>query len=474
MEPTAKKQRTEDQNVHCRLSYGLNADCLEHIFQYLDTVDLHKVGEMNIVYNQIIKDFVIPKHKVDLKQLFNRDIAGQFFREYGTKIKQFRLFEEYRDDLETSTRQLIQLNQLVNQHCSIDQLRDVRISMVNILNDSNDVERHEKEEIIINLARFKRIETFVFVISKNMHTQITVSLKESLRHLHLCGVDLDPNFDWNKSANLMELNLSNVCGINAGNFINFLRKRPRLKVFRHSLSFEKSRVEKILNSVGKYCGDNVRFFKNFDTDRQKQHSYNFISKLKKVKRVELYATNICCVDLIDPIKRLAENNTIEYLGLFYFDWISEHSENCIFQKQPDNQGLNMKDFTSLKKIRLNYFPNEPNQCGALKLFSLYASPILSKVEFLYLYKSNVYSFIEFMPKLRNLCISQCEYTFDQAAEILSMVGNILDKRRNANSDFIYITAKYQKDFDSFSSHANINSSIKLIGPIKEMQRRSLY
>lgn len=88
MEPTTNQQNTEDKDVNCRLRHGLNVHCLANIFQHLDTQNLHTVGEMNVVHNQIIKDLVIRRHCVHADELIERDIAEQFFQKYGTKIQQ--------------------------------------------------------------------------------------------------------------------------------------------------------------------------------------------------------------------------------------------------------------------------------------------------------------------------------------------------------------------------------------------------
>lgn len=335
----AREQRTEDEDVNCRLRHGLNTDCLARIFQYLDSEDLYTVGEMNVFYNQIIKDLVIPEHTVVFEEIFNRDIAEQFFQRYGTKI-QYLFFAQLPDTQKKHIpfNQFNQFNQLITQHCSIDQLRDVFICV------------HETNQAVLV----------------------------------------------------------------------------------------------------------------------------FIPKFKNLEKMELNATHICGADLIDPIKQLAENNTIEcleqnYVGHFIVrtEHVSNvhHNENCIFQEQPNHDGLDMKYFTNLKEINVKWFAreldnNEPNRCDALKLLSLYASQILSNVETVYMYASNAYHFIEFMPKLRELRIRNCKHTSEQAAEILPMVENILDKRSNIASDFINVKVMYNEEFEIFSSCAGINSSIK--------------
>lgn len=93
--------RENDENSRLR---RLNVHCLVHIFQYLSTGDLLTLSEMNEFYNQIILNFVIPKHNVTL-------ICKQVFKKYETNIRKISVSE---DEFRTIT-----------QYCSMDQLKSV-------------------------------------------------------------------------------------------------------------------------------------------------------------------------------------------------------------------------------------------------------------------------------------------------------------------------------------------------------------
>lgn len=83
-----KRIKLEDKDANCRLRHELNVHCLAHIFQYLNSADLYRVGGMNEFYNGIINDLVIPKHKVDFGQLCRQGITiPEMFERYGTKIQ---------------------------------------------------------------------------------------------------------------------------------------------------------------------------------------------------------------------------------------------------------------------------------------------------------------------------------------------------------------------------------------------------
>lgn len=464
MEPPTKK----DKDVNCRLRHGLNANCLERIFQYLNSVDLYRVGEMNLFYNQIIEDLVIPKHTVNFEPLLNLNIAEPFFEKYGKKIENI----EYSDDNKPEFQQIIRLNhlnQLITQHCSIDQLKDISIFLGwGINSEHTDSPEYLNQESIIDFqSNLKRIKKFIFSAYPSNTMRLTVKLTESLRYLQMKDVNLDPNFDWTQLANLTELHLVCVRGIIADNFIELLRQRPKLEVFLHRNSFEDSTVQNIFDMLGTYCGEKIRIFKNYDNVCEKRHFYNFISKFKCVKEVYLNTTHVSCADLLDPIKRLAENNTTECLAITY-DNRHRHKEICIFRAQSNHEVFDMKYFTNLKKVRIFFalgHINLFNQCDALQLFNLYSLQILSNVEILEFFFTNIHkcNFIQYMPKLRKLILTYCNHTSDEAAKILSMVRINLNKRNteHTNSDFIEIIVEDKMALEKFSVHDGIDSSIKL-------------
>lgn len=300
MEPIARKQRTEDEDTHCRLRHGLNTDCLARIFQYLDSVDLYTVGEMNVVFNEIIKDFVIPKHTVDFEQIFNEDIAEQFFQRYGTKIQKFLFANPPVTQKHLQLNQFNQfneLNQLIAEHCSIDQLRDVSIYLFgknqpghfdlensDIAELEGDIHARDEKEIINFPSHYSRVEKFIFLWMGLKSMRITLSLTERLLSLSLSNVRLDPNFDWTKFMNLTKLELRDVRGINADKFIEILRRRPNLERFGHCESFEDSTDD----ALGTYCDDKIRIFHIEDIDPENRNFYHFIPKFKNQR------THYCC------------------------------------------------------------------------------------------------------------------------------------------------------------------------------------
>lgn len=251
---------------------------------------------------------------------------------------------------------------------------------------------------------FRRVENFCFTAT--FWKRLSVPLTESLRILHLHFIALDPNFEWTKFKNLMKLNLGSVNGINVSNFIEFLYQRPKFETFVHYNTFNELQRIDIFQAMAQHCGNTIRNFKDGSGDQ----NYNFISGLKSLKAVALVATQICCGDLFDPIKRLSENNTIERLDISHMSCtysVTDSDINCIFRQSP--QGLNIKPFSNLKTVSIalhiipRNFGNHDEVCEQLRLFTVYSSQIFSNVETLALITSNRtfrydWNLIQFAPK----------------------------------------------------------------------------
>lgn len=118
-------------------------------------------------------------------------------------------------------------------------------------------------------------------------------------------------------------------------------------------------------------------------------------------------------------------------------------------------------------VDLNRFSDEPHQCNPIKVFNVYSSQLLSNVESLVIiHTARKFDFITLMPKLRitlMLTLIHCKHTSDQAADILSVIRNILEKRNTSHIESAF-TIKVESDKASkiFSPHNDKNSSIELL------------
>lgn len=138
--------------------------------------------------------------------------------------------------------------------------------------------------------------------------------------------------------NLTKLSLSDVEGVNESNFIEYLRQRSSLEAFGHSYTFDISTMENTFEKMAEYCGNKIRaldIYKSREIFDYPPGFYNFISGFKNLKKVYLRAELKCGDDLIDPIKRLAEHNTVEDLSLTFI--AGRPHRNCIFREMSKPQ-----------------------------------------------------------------------------------------------------------------------------------------
>lgn len=455
MEPSTSQQKLDDPDLNCRLICGLNRDCLIHIFQYLNTPDLYTIGGMNEFFKQIIiDDNIIQKHRVNFRQLLHRgNSIAEFFERYGSYIRRFYYNRGKYNDPIDSFQSLIQL---ITRHCSIDQLKDVSIIF------------EENFRRIDLPLHFQRVENFTFENMLNGTVLLSVPLAESLRYLQLHDVNLNLNFNWIELKNLKALDLDTVRGIDEQNFIEFLNQPTNIKEFRQTATFTNS-AQDIFEAMAKNCGNRIQVFRDKNRYLPRPLTfYGFLSSFKNVKDVYVSSFNVCGADLIDPIKRLAEINTLEKLGIIVS---SMNETGCAFQQGPNYGELHMRSFGHLKTITIRTHDvsksNHIDMCEPMKIFTVYSSQILLNVEKLIILPMNCgakwnWNFIQFAPKLRQLVFDQFEPTPNQAAKILSMLASILENRNSGeiNSDVIELKLRDIASLEVFYE-LNHNENIKL-------------
>lgn len=455
------KRNLEEKDESCRLRHGLNVQCLAHIFQYLNSADLYIVGGMNEFYQQIINDLVIRKHKVNFDDIDERGISiSQVFERFGKKIQKIffrdvRIYYDSFSDYELSYT--IQLIRSIRRHCSADQLKSVEIETV--LNDK-----------IVLPIQFRKVEKFkLHKIPEDEYViNFAANFSESLRYLHLECIHLDQKFNWNGLTNVSELYLNEVDNIVVENFIEFLRQRPNLKVFHHDKDTFEDRTKEMCDAMAKYCGNTIQDYSGeicCDEEAARINIYSFISELKNVKKMLLMTHEICGGDLINGMKRLAENDSIETLEIKYcrrFPFVS-----CILQENSDNERSDMMYFSHLKTIKLVGINRceHARECDPYKIFSVYGSRILPNVENLTInYAAHDWTIIEFAPKLRRLELFVVELTSDAAIKVLSILKKILQDRNNGpqnNGDSIEIKFKEKELYNLFAAINGRNDSITL-------------
>lgn len=455
----------EDEDANCRLRHALNGHCLAEIFQYLDSGDLYTLGGMNEAYKQIINDFVIPKHEVNFNQLLSRRITfAQVFERFGNKIQKFSFEDIWR------IQTFHDLEDALSEYCSNNQLKSVKINCAFRNLDGDDYEDSTSIWPTYFPIQCQNVEKLEFRYAQLYEIQ----LSESLRSLTFEGIFLCENFDWTQLKNLKELYLIDVKDINVQNFIEFLCQRPNLEVIHHGANTFNELTADVCDAMAKYCGHQIREYYGAMPPNQEpstHNSYKFLSSLKNLKIVRLTTQQHCGGDLIDAIKRLAENDTIETLHI-KFSEEDRRNTDCIFQQTTDLTSSDMRPFSHLKTFtftgahRMGYKKVQTNYhvCDTFKILSMYAAQILTNVENLTVdYAAFDWDFIKFAAKLRYLELFSAGLTSSQATEICSALKSIRENRNNGQigDDFIEIKFDFKFNFKLFTEIDGRGDSVKL-------------
>lgn len=429
----------ENRDANCRLIHQLNGHCLAKIFQCLDSVDLYTMADMNEVYYHIIHDLVIPRHTINFSQLHDTGISmAQVFERYGTKIKKFRFHEHLRD----AEHSINKLSDLIYRHCAIDQLQSVEIAC--------NLDNPESIELPIH---FRGVEKFIF---RGNFKKLTVQLNECVRYLHISNAHLGPCFDWSQMQNLKEIYLNKVNGINVQSFVELCRRhRPKIETFKqYNLhNFSGGSIDDMCDAIAKYCGNEIREYHGMIYPMGQMlplNLYGFLAKFTNINSALLVSNQMCFGDLIDGLKELAENDTIEILRIHYGG--SERNRvhvNCNFQEKPYLQrSVDMKQFNRLKMIRISGELN-PNfaktrhrsVCNPFRILNVFGSRILSNVDQIIIDTViEDLDFLKFATKLRYLTLCDRPPTFNQ--QIAPILENIYEKRQKFSYKGDFIKVKF--------------------------------
>lgn len=449
METDIKKPKTlVDPDIACRLRNGLNVHCLAHIFQYLKTRDLFTLGGMNEFYKQIINDFIISNHDVNFFDLKPKDQVPEFFRRHGTKIQSVHNVEFLNRDIRP-----------IAQHCSIGQLKSANIFS-------------KKRLPFAQLPiQFCDIQSFHLKgVSDNGHP-LNVTFSKNLHCLKLYRIRLHWHFDWTELMNLTELRLDSVFGINEQNFIEFIRRRPKLKRFYLEKSVEHAR-EEVYKAIAQHCGNQIEVLHDrIDEKEIKKDSYDFLLGLTNLKEMGFLKSNYCSENLIYAIRCLAENDTIERLVIHAISFCVCHAR--------DQPKVYVNRLTKLKTIRIRTgFYNKyvhgwtRGACDRIDFLIKYSVEILSNVETIEIIIDCHFRDLELLKFVPKLCefylIRGAHSEFNRSStedvpKIISYLKDILRKRETDEvcADFIELKVD-EYHFEIFRQIEDIGDSIKLI------------
>lgn len=456
MEPSTKKTKfSRNPDADCRLRNRLNVLSLAHIFQYLDTRDLHTLGGMNEHYKRIIHNFVISNHNVNFHDCItqqNGDTMSEFFQRHGTKIRRIQNIQ--------FTSPVIQL---ITQYCSIGQLKRVESRSVHL----------NRFQIVELPIHFRDVERFQLEAIAFNGYPLSVKFSENLVCLNLSNVSLQPDFDWTALVNLTELHLDTVKEINIPNLIEFIRRPSKLQRFYHRNSLFAS-TQQVYETMAECCGQQIEVLHDRNNSMEiNESTYKFLSGLTNLKEMGFLYNYNCSRNLIHAIQCLAENDTIERLVI--------HTNPYPFCECPLQAEAKhfLERFTKLKTLRVHSFFGTENvgnnriACDRMKLLVKYSEEILSNIETVEIIlesKFGDWAFLKYLPKLRQLFITLGGFSkgdespeYDEAADIISYLEVILRTRRidEAHDDVIEIKVD-RKCFDIFNAINDIDDSIKLI------------
>lgn len=472
MEETPRQPNAGDINEdeNCRLRHRLNAHCLTEIFQYLDSTDLYAVGDMNEFYKQLIADFVIPTHTIDFDLLHSKSISDQqFFDKYGKKVRMFKISCKNDESFQ-------QFFRLIQQYCAPDQLKNVSLAMSRG-NDADD----------INLPdHFQRVESFHFTGVSNYSPILSVTFSDSLQRLYLRNISLPADFSWMAMVNLKKLVVEFVKGFNEQHFIELLRHGTKLELFHQDFTLFNPFGD-VRDALAKYCGHQIRSLVDNCLMRRANECYNFLSELQKLNEVWLSSQQKCVEDLKYPLKLLAENDTIEKLGIICSTSPVFPHNSCVFQvayNNQEHQNWTMKQFTKLKTICFIWINCGSNArvigCNELKLLTIFSTQMLSNVENLILRGSGasaVYNtdLLNFTPKLRWLHIEHWTGpTYDQAIKFVGDLKRIVCNRNNGytSNDFIEVEV-LERDLNIYEGILGIGNAVRINVIGTNLEKRKL-
>lgn len=456
--PTAQQV---DQDENCRLIHGLNKHCLAESFQYLNDEELSQLGIMNEYYVDIINNYVIPDHAITIDYFKNRQHGEILLEKYGKQIKRFRFLGKPKRHYESFLRRIV-------RYCDVDQLREISFNI-------SELGGSDRIPVNVNAAidHFRKVQRFYFQGLSYKPTTLNLPQFESLRLLDLYKVDMDPKFNWNNLFNLTDLSLARVKGINIENFINFIRRQPRLRRFVHMNTFED--IQQIGTELANNCGIYMRVFRDIIEyefvngrivyKKRTNYTYRFLSDFVRLRDVLLVSDLICACDLKEPMARLSQNNDLEKLTIIQILSGQGDPADCFVSNY---FAYNLKCFNKLKSIHLHVRGGTGNgTCKYMKLFTEYSAQIMTNVEIITLSGSNKNNYnMEFIMcahKLRILSIYNSDVTMkgDEALTMVTIISAILEQRLcySATAPPIQVIVN-QVQWKEFQKLGNIDPHIK--------------
>lgn len=424
-----------DEDADCRLRHGLNPDCLEEIFKYLDQSDMLALSKMNSHYKEIIVDRIIPFIQLNLTESCDQN-NKQLMAEFGATVKSIKF--------KGNRKAFTLLMTLINDYCNVDQLKKINI-----------ITRKDKRADSINPDQVKRTQKYfrkLHFVAINEYSsnweflQELFALSNGIRVLHLKNVNLKGRFrNWTHLDELTDLTLigiKRVHQIKMEKFIEFLSRSTRLQRY-----FSDDWCFKMNEALAEHCGKTIHTFgdlRKWPLDEHSQTRYDFLDKFENLKEITLTSEYVCMSDLYRPLAILAMKDSIDSLEIRQVD-----TKEFQLETQP-----NLPKFNNLKTLKLSIRQREHeaenlNEQMHLKFILNNANILLTNVQTLHLsgaFTRNMSTIIRLTPNLKRLSIYELEARrlLLQARRIVACIGHIIGERTaesdgSKTNELVYVT-----------------------------------
>lgn len=408
----------ENKDANCRLRNGLNEDCLVEIFKYLDTKDLFNLGLMNNYYQQIINEYVIPKCHLKLYGKFinpyNNNIVA-VLRMYGKNVKYLEIYDLWN---------VSSLYLCIIAYCSIDHLQSLTLHFDD---DTFGCTIFPNPELLANMIPyFRQIKMLDLRLPGQMYDFLPVI--EPSEALQILKLDRSSNnILKNPRISISELHLGSLREyyVDCRNIFQFIiQRRPQLKCFSTTKTFEIGDLNFLGGILADYCGDSIKSFQDVSEDyhmtrRIGNYSkyeytlieamvrYSFLSYFNCLKELTI-TTMFNFRDLYRFLPDLAKIDKLEKLDIRMLSVTTEKSilkwklhERHTFLFEPEI----LKTFTNLKKISFEL----PKYFRDMNFFIKYISKLMPEIQTIYIRKclnKKCLEILKLFPKLRKIYINR--------------------------------------------------------------------
>lgn len=313
-----------DDIDNCRLTQ-LNWDCLEKVFEYLDTKDLIQLSEVNSIVCDAILERGIKRNAIDFDGATEIWNIQEIFAKFGKHMIQVVAHEEnFHQQGDTEAAPIDNFLRLLTKHCTSNHITKMNLNF--------DYRKVNGKLLTAAQPFFTNIQTLCingrsYNAGDNMFSATIINAAKQLSVLYLSkGTNIDFNLLHCESMkHLQTLVLYDIEYANADNWVRLFSNQPKLK------SFAWQNLCKPNYSLCKYiahsCGDNLEQFLDLQMGISRKcqseefimNRYDYFAKFTNLKDAAITSYLDSGRDLIDALATIAQNNTVQNLCLMFLD-----------------------------------------------------------------------------------------------------------------------------------------------------------